>query len=554
MRTAAGDAAAEAGLERLLVVLLTFPSGRQLMVAERQATIPWADGTPWQAYGGLLNLRSPTLSVGSEDLSDFRFGFSADDVDISVLQDDDFVPAAARVEVFAIWPDQDYTEREVLLEDARVTSFAYGRGRQAIAFACSRDDEANCRDIGDDRDEMFWYGPDFGGLLPTPDKDNEFTRADQVGRMWPIALGRCYYVPGWQDYRNQVPNLYKGNLYLVGHAIPTATDTSKDISVYQTGATDPMIASGLFDETPVVTTHTYQADSAYRPGESRKYTQIDGDGSGSSTEPFPPEDNYYHTHLIHGGAPNTEGETIIGAHMVLEHLLRESGMGIDWQRMARTLTMLRGLDIGVYIDIQTNILELIRDRIAMPNGPVPIREQQSGQGKWWSYHEGWRLPPVAHLVDGQQIDLTGEVEYKMDVRNQVTVNYGYSYGARRYLRSVVVGADNFALAAWSQSTFGLRPMDRPVETTLVGTPGMAVTLGRAVLAQQAMPRRRLQGYLGRGFYWLQPGDVVTVESPSAALGGFNISTVKAEVMERPVGLPGMVVLETFEQVPQARTV
>lgn len=553
MRTTAGDAAAEAQESPLVVVRLDFPSGRQLMVAERQIDIVWAAGTTWQAYGGLVNLRKPTQAVGSEDLTSFRFGFSADDVDLAVLQDDDFVPSAAVVEVFTIWPDQDYSERKILLKDAQVTQYVYGRGRSAVAMSAARDDEAVSKDIGDDRDLMFFYGPDFGGDVPSADKDNEFTRRDQTGRMWPIALGRCYYVPGWQDFRDQTPNLYKGNLYLVGHAIPTASGTSKDIGVYQTDATDQMTASGIYDETPQVSTHTYQSDSAYRPGEKRQYTFIDGDGSGTSTEPFPPQDNWYHTHLVHGGAANSEGETIIGAHMVLEYLLRESGMAIDWPRMNKTLAMLRGIDIGVYIDSQTNILEIIRDRIAQPNGVLPIREQQSGEGKWWSYHQGYRLPPVAHLVDGQQIDLVGEIEHMMDVRNQVTVNYGYSYGARRFLRSVVVGADNYALAAWSQSTFKLRPMDRAIETTLVGTPGMAVTLGRMALANQAMPRRRLQGYLGREFYWLEPGDVVTIESPAAAQGGFNITTTKAEIVERPVALPGLVVLQTFEQVPQARS-
>ena len=283
-----------------------------------------------------------------------RFGFSADDVTIAVLQDTDFVPSAAVVDCFAIWPGQDYDDRERLLEDARITKFMYGIGKQAVAMEVRRDDEAVCLDIGDDRDQMWWYGSDFGGAVATT-YDSEFSRRDQVGRMWPIALGRCYFVPGWQNY-----TAIGGNLLLVGHAIPTSSSNIYDLDVYQSGDEAVMSAGGVYDREPQVKTHTYQTDSAYRPGEGRKYTYIDGTATGA----FPPEDDWYHTHLIYGGATNDLGEVIIGANMVLEHLLRRSGMAIDWSRMARTLSELRGLDIGIYVDSQTNILELIRDRIA----------------------------------------------------------------------------------------------------------------------------------------------------------------------------------------------
>jgi hypothetical protein len=541
-RTTIADNAIEDRRSRVVVLVLTFPSGRQLFLGERQISIPWAaESSPFQVYGGLTQLASITQGVGSEDLSSMRFGFSADDVTIAVLQDTDFVPSAAVVDCFAIWPGQDYDDRERLLDDARITKFMYGIGKQAVAMEVRRDDEAVCLDIGDDRDQMWWYGSDFGGLAATT-YDSEFSRRDQVGRMWPIALGRCYFVPGWQNYK-----AIGGNLLLVGHAIPTSASNIYDLDVYQSGDEAVMSAGGVYDREPQVETHTYQTDSAYRPGEARKYTYIDG----TATSAFPPEDDWYHTHLIHGGASNELGETIIGANMVLEHLLRQSGMTIDWSRMARTLSELRGLDIGVYVDSQTNILELIRDRIAMPNGPVPIREQNSGKGKWWSYHEGWRRDPVAHLVDGQQIDLVGGVDLDMaSIRNEVTVNYGYSYGTQKYGRALTVGADNYALASWSQTTYGRRPMDGPISTTIAGTPSTALALGRSALAQVAMPRRTMQGYLSRAYYWLQPGDVVMVESPAARYG---VTAVKAEIIERPLALPGLVTLKTFEQVPQARS-
>ena len=60
-RTTVADNATEDRRSQVVVLVLTFPSGRRLFLGERQISIPWAaESSPFQVYGGLTQLASIT--------------------------------------------------------------------------------------------------------------------------------------------------------------------------------------------------------------------------------------------------------------------------------------------------------------------------------------------------------------------------------------------------------------------------------------------------------------------------------------------------------------
>ena len=542
-RTTAAEAAWRAREPRLLLVTIEFPD-LTLRVAGSPVYVPNSSGEDLQYYGGLTSLDDVTQRSGANQLTTFNFAFSGDGLDMSLMVSDDRVPAAGLVEVAAIWPGDDFSAREVFLQGARITRFNYGRGNEPVALTVQRDDEAECLDIGADKPDLY--------DIYTSIVENHHELGKLKGKALPIVLGRCYNIPAHRAFYTSSADW----VVVAGHPCPTAQNGPGSVAgggvPMENGGGDTVLTSD-YVETPLANTE-YTFD-----GETYTMAEVEGNtGSGSpGTSPTwevnfknayttagPSYPNRLTASLPEGGLKDRRKKVIIGAGMILRHLLEESGMRVDWGLQQAALTRLASWDVGLYISQRVNVLELIRDRMIRE---LPLLEQRSGKGIWFSYHEPWDEPSVATLIEGQHWGMDSAIEYtSLEVRNSITMQYAYHHGNGDFAKSVTVDRTNSGICEWSFNTFRDRPMDRPFESYIAALQPTAVRLARAKIHAMALPKRRFKGVLGREHYWLEPGAVVQVESTN-----YNLST-RAQIIEKPLSMPGQVTFETIERLPQDR--
>lgn len=525
-RTAIAETATRYGLDRAMLVTVAFPD-LVLYFADRAIDVPWSaspDGEPLPFYGGLVSApdieqRIDRFGVGGASAMSLTLTFSGDDQDIAALMATDRWPQAARVEVALIWPDQDYTSRYVILSNARPARFAAYPDAGTVVMQVARQDEGECGVIGDDTYTIF----DARTLLVG--WDDELLR----GTAMPQVLGRVRHTPAFRL------NYTTGNDFLLvaGHPV----DSAQSIALEHDGQLIDM-ATTPYDVAPLVT-------STYTRIEGNKGTLSVGGATWDpslTTDPthFP---GHITTSVMTGR--KDRGRVLLGLGRILEYVLRQSDLPVDWARMRRAIRMGEGWDIGIYVSEQVSALELIRSRL-LPTSP--LSEQRSEAGIWFAWADPGSDPPLAHLVEGQHWHRTGPRESASTViANSFTLHGRYHYHYERHMDVIRLDRTNSAVCAHSWSTFGARP----AETVKVDHIFRKATLwaaARWMARQRALPRSTVEGILDPSLYWLDAGDVVLLTDAA-----MSITARPAVIAARSAANPAVCVLEIIEQLPSQRS-
>lgn len=528
-------------MTEIMVASFALPD-RTIYVSERAgvSAIAWAGGEVIPVVPGLVVDDDLRLTVDENRVETMRLKMVGDPLGLRAGASSGAMPEAMRVEV-ALWElGTDWDQRETLIQDARASRLSQSLGDGgAITLDVVRDLLSESAQAGEDDTIRDCYR----GRLPLlVGADAEYYDQGRHDRMFPIALGVCRGVPLIRWQRGIDADL----VLICGHPIPT-----DPIGVQNNGQS--LTSTGRYDEAPVNGIVRNADNSKRRTASWIEGTAGTGTGTGPSWEHEDGTASHYTealtTDLVHGGAKNARGEVIMGAGMVLEHCLRESRLPVDWQRIAHTIGQLHSWDIGVYIDGRASWMAIIRDRL-MP--VLPLREQQSDAGIWFSYHEPGRQTPKGTATEGVDMHLTGAIEWDMEITNTVTMRYAYRYGLGDYSKTLTVGPDQspLCLASASAQTFGPRPLPQPLGTTILHTDSAAIRAGLLLAEANALPRRTFSGILSNAWEGIRPGDTVLVDS--ASLGGTGIL---CQVLETPRRKwPGEVVFQTVPRTRQATPV
>ena len=525
-RTTTSEAATRSSLDRAMLVTIAFPD-LVLRLADRAISVPWstsADGEPLFFYSGLLDVPEIEQAIdrfggGAVSSLSLSLSFSGDTIDVAGLMSTDRWPQAARVEVALVWPDQDFTARTVVLADARCSRFAAYPDSGAVSMEVAREDEAESAYIGDDTNTIG----SLTSLLPTYDQG----LLDAT--MSPQVLGRVRHVPAIRLHYNTIHDY----LLIAGHPI----DSTQSITIEEDGQA---ISAGAttYDAPPIV---------------AATNTKIEGNkGSGSvGGATWDPDAVSDPTHFPGGltvsvmTGKRDRGRTILGLGRLLEYLLRQSGVPVDWGRMRRAIRMGDGWDVGLYVDKQVQALELVRSRL-LPTSP--LTEQRSENGIWYAWADPTNERPAAHLVEGQHWHRSGpRTSVAIDARNDFTMRFRYHYYYERYMSVARINRYNSAVCAHSWSTFGTRPAE-PIEATHIYRPATAWASLRWIARQRALPRSTVEGLLDPSLYWLDAGDPILLTD--AALG---IDARLAVVASRNTANPAACTFEIIEQLPSQRS-
>lgn len=503
--------------------------GSEVWVGERAAAVPWTDGiAPIQVVRGLGMGEEPVITLDGSSLE----AVSVDLVrDVLGLLEIGPYGASAVCEVALLEDGDDWSKRETVIAGARVVSLSQTLGGE-WSLRLEKDLERDsAMALTAHTIKESYAGTLFGvrTYYNTGDHDQP----------WPTAVGRCYGVPLIRWAYGSSDDL----ALCTGHHLPAGDVPIFDRGVEFTGSRSPLTPknssiSPASDDLPPQRFSYFEGGSGTSSINGRSWEDEDGSLA-----------NYCEglsVRLAQGGCVNSRGEVVLGAGMVLEHMLRESKIAVDWPRMARTLRLLQGWDIGVYIDGRESWLAIIRDRLL----PVlPLIEHESDQGLWYSYHVPWQTQPRGTLVSGRDFSMVSGIEWDMDIVNTVVVKYAYDYSVGEYTKQITTGPDHSPVCSASAgaSAFGVRQDSQPLTSTVVHTESAAIMVGRTIAERNAVPRRTFS-VLMRSAQWegLLPGETLFVQD--AALGA---APVWCQVMQVPRRRwPGVVLFETIERAQQ----
>jgi hypothetical protein len=495
-RIAAIENALAAGTPPVLVVSLSGPAGLW-RVAPTALELPDAE-----AQGGLIRIEAGLVSAlpFADTLDPFAVSALAglQQAQVQVLLEpyplstlggiQEFT--ASRVEVALTWPDLDWSRRRVLLAGTLQGLSFQGEGRP-ITFTAENTPPISSGLIGNQTRDLGEYFPN-----PTDTGGNALAPMDGYAPL--IVLGRAKRIPGFKIGASGGNN----RLFLCEHELPA-------------GAVSYRETYGI----------TATATPATGTGPNGTYRYL------ASASAFLAADEGYTWDADYGGL-----EGSITAADVLRLLLRSSGLRIDAQRNARALSLLRGWEIGLWIDQQAPIISIIRERL-LPF--LPLVEVNGQDGLWFAYVDPLTAPIVKTLAPGQGLlGRVGAVEVSdLDqIHNSFTISYGYDAATQTYQSSASLGwreRDSAnARQAYSEPCRVSRQLygDRAaelIECPIVWDHATAAKLLAWRTELCSLPHYRLSYlYDPAVCYSLEAGDVVTLTDPE-----FGISALRAVVVQ-----------------------
>lgn len=413
--------------------------------------------------------------------------------------------AASRCEVALIWPGQVWAQRDVIIGRGNVSGLSLGIGDEETGFVTEALPPAT--------------GALIGGRLISDDSlpDQFFTRLD--GRYWPVIIGRVYGVPA---YKLGAEAAGTSTLGICGHAI---ADTSSVPSYYEG------------DEQPK-TAFTPAGTVTFVSGTSYSYLLSD------STADFATGTDSWTVDLPLGGIASVQDPraAALGVDGVVARILADSGEVIDFDRMRRCYELLRGREIGVYVDKPTPALTILRDRV-MPF--LPLIEEVGQGGLWLRYTDIASQPAEIELVEG--VHLIGrrgamrQVSDPDDLCNSFTIEYAYDHAVGAYASSVTVDKTNHPLCRISEQLYGKRPaatLQCPITWDKATAAWMVWTRANRL----ALPRFATTWVADPSLYWLREGVVVSLTSDTLGVSKRKAVIRRARMTQDPP-------LLTIEAVP-----
>jgi hypothetical protein len=415
----------ERGRVGVYLVTIRLP-GTTVRVATEEASVPYATGDGPLSYFGGAQIEDFAEEV--DYLATDAIGSAAQvrvsatmppHIDPAVLELQGYLFSASTAEVALWWPDEDYTARRILLT-GRVQLAELGRANEPLSFTIeSIPINANSDSVGDaERDIEAEYDT---RIMPT----------SLEGQQFPLIIGPCYRIPGYKVGSSGSAD----ELVLAGHHFH---DTTTVVIVYGDGA-----ALAPAHDTPVNTV----TDAGEPVCVLQDTVGLHDYFSGSALA--------FTFDAVAGGVRAVEGDRPVqDLADALHWLLVRSGAAVDWVRMRPALDRLRGWRGGVYVDEETNALDIIEERL-LPY--LPLVKMQSNDGLWFAYIDLDNLRPEVDLtapthllgtVGGLKIE--GTTPY-----NRFILNYFYDHFYQRYMKTVTVDDTNNALCFWSKEVYGV---------------------------------------------------------------------------------------------------
>lgn len=424
--------------------------------------------------------------------------------------------AASRCEVALIWPGQKFGQRDILIGGATISGLRMGVSGEPVQFVAEALPPATGAPIGD-----------AGRLIPTVTLGFTPLR----GKQYPTIIGRCYRLPGFKGLTG---------LTLAGHhfATPTVTD------MYEDGSETPYVSWGA--NTFSNTTDSDGGDiAAITAGTNGTYTDFSVETYSSGA---PRGNGSFTFDAANGGVRAASGsqDPAVGADGVVEWILAQSGERVDFARNRRALQLLRGLEIGVYVDREVDALACLRDRVLRH---LPLVEEQGPAGLWLRYTDIQTQPAVVDLIEG--VNLIGrmggmeQVSDPDDIANRFVIRYAYDHALSDYTRSYTVDASNHPLCAISQQLYGVRKA-QTIECNITWDDATAAFMLFSRASRLAMPRFATTWIADPSLYWLEEGSVARLTSPTLGVTSRKVAVRTVRATRDPL-------VVTLEMVPGTMT-
>lgn len=407
---------------------------------------------------------------------------------------------AGEAELAMVWEGQDWGERRVLVPRARISMPNLGLANAALSFTLETAALSDGELIGDPERDM---GTDHPAL--------SYSSLD--GQQFPTVIGKCYQVPVFKVGPWPATD---HSLILCGHKLGSDVGIG-NFSLYEDG--EAYSAGGTL-------TLTTGSDS------TGTVTYIESDSLGD----FDLSEGAFTADFEAGGLPGLGGGAMTRLNEILEYLLSKSGETIDWQRSRAALAFFADWELGLYVDTATPALTLLRDRL-LPWMPAFL--QRGPNGVFLAHAAPWLQQPTFALIDGQNCDLEQSIAVGdwTKALNHFTLSYFWDGAQGKYAKTKVL-SNNHPLCRLSQQLWGLRA-DSELSCNVCWSDATASKILEARALRSAMPTRKIKGVLDSSLYYLEAGQVGTVES--ARLG---LSRRRCYIRSiQPVALPPEVTLE-----------
>lgn len=393
--------------------------------------------------------------------------------------------AASRCEVALIWEGETWAQRDVIIGRGVVSNLSnLGVSGEPISFVTEALSPPTGWAVGDPSREM---GSGIGQLVG-------MTKLN--GRQFPTIIGRCYRLPGFKTGDTSITT-NKG-LLLAGHhfAMPTVPTVYEDEDAPT--AYVSVGALSFLNTTDVLGDPIAILDS-------------------SSASDFTSAQGAFTFDAEYGGVEAADGSNVaaVGAPAVISWLLANSGERVDFERNRRMLTLIAGLEIGVYVDKVTDALKILRDRVL---SVLPLVEEQGEDGIWLRYIDIATQPAEADLVEGVHlIGRIGGMEQVSDpdeIYNSFTVVYGYDHATGRFGSSVTINKDNHPLCALSYGLMGGERLAPTVNVDITWDDATAAFIANSRANRLSLHRYATAWIADPSMYWLREGMIVSVTSES----------------------------------------
>lgn len=477
--------------------------GTQVLVATAELAIPWA------AADRTL-VASHYLSRPIEVSLDAGWGKAENSppeatVEVPIvgrlldLRDAGSLGSGVSCEVFLWVEGTDYSEREVLVSGpVRLTQ--WGAPGEAVVFSVRQD-------LGVGEPLRLGEVDDSFGLISIIDPVEE-----NLGRPYPFVFGRAYDPSAVRPYKVRrsegIPYARSTGTpsTIVRVAVAGHRVEATEVSVFaDDGTTDTRTIEYRYDGTGRVVASVNLVASALTVDEGTTYTiRWDQDG----------------------GAFVERGEVISRAGALLEHLLRVSGLPVDYARLSGARLALDSYEVAGTIQEPVGALEWIGDALA---SVLPFTLTAGPSGYWpWPWPLSPRRSEAIAEIDPTRGDAVRSSELLLDasdVINEISLSYAIDLDSgdpTRHIRGGGEGSDiPLATCLNSQLAYGVKAEE--VESVAIEEVGSAARAVAARLIALAEPKARISYDLAPSFAWLRPRQIVRVID--ADVGAYGLAVV-----------------------------
>lgn len=515
MRRPSADLAVGTGAPLLWLVSLTLPSGAIRRLSSQPVTLtargpnggtfgfePGLDAL--EAFKSGIDMMGTAGTTGTLTQATIRFTVTDD---LAELQANHHEMGACTVEIALGYDGDDWEDREVLLGGATVQGVEFGYVGEQTAISVELGPEPTSALIGDDARDVGTDWPDTLRDIAVADM------ASVVGQKYQWVLGGPLSVPGIKVGASGGTN----RLILCGHNLAVLTA----VTIYEDG-----VSQGTL--TP--------ANATLSTGDYAYVT--------SATE-FSASSGAYTWSAVTGGVAALDRPgAALTASSVLYWLLYNSGLRIDWATTQSALDGLRSWPIGIYLDQEAAMVDVVRDHLA---AWLPIVEAPTADGTAFVYADPYEARSQGLLTMGQEIlGRAGPMKTTdLDaIRNSFTLNYKPNAFSGVYDGTVTLDADDSQVCAVSVGWYGERP-EEAMDCDIVHDAVTARRVLRHIAAKMALPRRIVSYVMAPEWYWLTAGSVWSITDP-----GYSLSNTVAYLVEIE---RGAALIATFECIDVAIT-